>query len=399
MTIQEEPIISKKSPGRRWGLWLIASPFLLFLLLAILLYLPPVQQFAVHKASEIASRSTGLNIGVGRLDLRFPLDLLVRDVFAVEPETNDTLLSLERLKVELRLWKLLKKEVEIEEISIRNATVDTRNFIDGMKVKGHLGELFLESHGVMFSPETARINEFTVKNTDIALTLGNVSDTDTTTSEPLYCKILLDEIALENVGFALRMPKDSLFLRTQLPDVKLKDGVIDLKEASYFVKSFGINRAELAYGYHDELWLEKLGLQVDSVYYRGRDIRAHVNECVFRDRSGLELLSTEGRIVSDSTMISIPKFVMKTQASSLDLQTRMGWEVLEMKKTGVLSAQIKAEIGKSDVAKILGGRDTLFLRTYPEKPFRLQVDAEGDLNRLRLRTLQAGLPKGFELKA
>ena len=399
MTIQEEPIISEKTHRRRWWLWLIASPFLLFLLVAILLYLPPVQHFAVNKASEFASRSTGLNIGVGRLDLRFPLDLLVRDVFAVEPETNDTLLSLERLKVELRLWKLLKKEVEVEEISIRNATVDTRNVIDGMKVKGHLGELFLESHGVMFSPETARINEFTVKNTDIALTLGNVSDTDTTTSEPLYWKILLDEIALENVGFALRMPKDSLFLRTQLPDVKLKDGVIDLKEASYFVKSFGINRAELAYGYHDELWLEKLGLQVDSVYYRGRDIRAHVNKLVFRERSGLELLSTEGRIVSDSTMISIPKFVMKTQASSLDLQTRMGWEVLEMKKTGVLSAQIKAEIGKSDVAKILGGRDTLFLRTYPEKPFRLQVDAEGDLNRLRLRTLQAGLPKGFELKA
>ena len=163
MNTQEEPIISIKPRKRRWWMWLIASPFLLFLLLVFLLYLPPVQWFAVQKASEFASRSTGLDISVGRLDLRFPLDLLVRDVSAVEPETKDTLLSLERMKVELRLWKLLKKEIEIEEISLRNATFDTRNFFDGMGVNGHLGELFLESHGVMFSPETARINEFSVK--------------------------------------------------------------------------------------------------------------------------------------------------------------------------------------------------------------------------------------------
>ena len=115
MTTQEEPIIPEKTRKRRRWLWLIASPFLFFLLLILLLYLPQVQRFAVDKASAIASESMGLDISVGRLDLRFPLDLLVRDVKAVEPTTRDTLLSLERLKVELRLWKLLKKEIEIEE--------------------------------------------------------------------------------------------------------------------------------------------------------------------------------------------------------------------------------------------------------------------------------------------
>jgi hypothetical protein len=66
---------------------------------------------------------------------------------------------------------LFKKEIEIEEISVKGATVDTRDLLDGLLVKGHLGELFLESHGVMFSPETARINEFSVKNTDLSVTL------------------------------------------------------------------------------------------------------------------------------------------------------------------------------------------------------------------------------------
>ena len=399
MTTQEESIILKEPHKRRKWLWLVASPFLFFLLLILFLYLPPVQRFAVDKASAIASESMGLDISVGRLDLRFPLDLLVRDVKAVEPTTRDTLLSLERLKVELRFWKLLKKEVEIEEISIRNATFDTRDFIDGVVVSGHLGELFLESHGVVFSPETARINEFSVKNTDVSLTLGSIESTDTVPSEPLYWKILLDEIDFENVGFALKMPQDSLFVRTMLPKTTLKNGVIDLKEASYYVKSFGIDNAELAYGPKEELFLQQIGLQLDSIYYCGKDIRANIEEFVLKERSGLELVSTEGRIVSDSVLIEIPKFTMKTTASSLDLQTKIGWDVLEMKKTGVLSAKINAEIGKGDVAKILGGRDTLFLQTYPNKPFVFRADAEGNLNSLRLRTLEAGLAKAFELKA
>jgi len=399
MTHQEETNIPRKPRKRRGWLWLIASPFLLFLLLVILLYLPPVQRFAVDKASALASESMGLDITVGRLDLRFPLDLLVRDVKAVEPATRDTLLSLERLKVELRFWKLLKKEIEIEEISIRNATIDTRDFLDGMAVNGHLGELFLESHGVVFSPETARINEFSVKNTDVSLTLENIGNADTAVSEPLYWKILLEKIDFENVAFGLKMPQDSIFVRTILPKTTLRDGVVDLKDASYSVKSFAVDEAELVYGPKKQWSLDGIGLQIGSAYYCGRDIRADIEKFVFREQSGLELVSTEGSILADDSLIQIPKFTMKTAASMLDIQAEIGWDVLEMKNSGTLSAQIQAEIGKNDVVKVLAGRDTLFLQTYPEKPFRFRVDAEGDLNRLRLRTLEAGLPKAFELKA
>ncbi|MBO5000376.1 MAG: hypothetical protein J6C58_06035, partial [Bacteroidaceae bacterium] len=238
MTPQEEPIISPDKRKKRWWLWLIASPFLLFLLACILLYLPPVQRFAVNKASAIASESTGLDITVGRLDLRFPLDLLVTDLRAVESASKDTLLAVDRLKVELRFWRLLKKEIEIEEVSIKGATVDTRDFFDEMGIKGYLGELFLESHGVVFSPETARIDEFSVKNTDLSLTLNLPESADTTASDTLYWKLILEKIAFENVALELKMPQDSLFLRTNLPKVALKDGLVDLYQSSYFVKSF-----------------------------------------------------------------------------------------------------------------------------------------------------------------
>ena len=414
MTEQESIITPPQPKKRRWWLWLLASPFILFALLILLLYLPPVQRFAVDKASKMASESTGLDITVGRLDLCFPLDLLVRDVQAVEPETKDTLLSLDRLKVELRLWKLFKKELEIEEISIKGATVDTRDFLDGMAVNGHLGELFLESHGVIFSPETARINEFYVKNSDLSLTLEDMADTDTTTSDTLSWKILLDKIALENVNFELKMPKDSLYLRTRMPDFTVKDGVIDLFHSSYFLEKVSLRDASLAYdmgleasrlpadslvkGFHPmHLSFESVDLQVDSVYYCGKDIRAVISQFDWKERSGLELLSTDGRIIADNQMINIPQFKLKTTDSYLDLQTKIAWEVLELKRTGMLSARLKAEIGKGDVLKLMSDMDAELARTYPSDPLRIRTQADGNLHRLHLKSLSAELPGAFQL--
>lgn len=91
----------------RWTLWTIASPFILFIILCILIYLPPIQNFLVDKAAVYASEATGMNISVGRISLSFPLNLVVTDVDAASPH-NDTLLSVRRLQVNVQLLPLLK---------------------------------------------------------------------------------------------------------------------------------------------------------------------------------------------------------------------------------------------------------------------------------------------------
>lgn len=414
---QETNIFPKKKRKCRWWLWLLASPFLLFALLCMLLYVPPVQWYAVHKASELASQETGLDISVGRLALRFPLDLVVDDAYAVEPETGDTLLAMERLKVELRLWKLLKKEIEIEEISLRGVTVDSKDFIDGMEINGRLGELFLESHGVVFSPEVARIDGFFIKNTDLTVTLNELASSDAATSmDTLYWKIILEKADLENVAFALDMPKDSLHLRTKFPKVSLRDGLVDLYQSSYSLKTFSMTNADFAFDSGLEAHLlpadsltkglnpshlsfTDIDLQVDSVYYRGRDIRAKIAAFDWKERSGLELVSTEGRLMTDNEQIRIPRFTMKTANSSLDLQTEIAWDVLELKKSGTLSLRLDVLLGKNDMAIAVGGMNPEFFSTYPSKPLGICAVADGNLNRVHLNALSAELPGAFSLKA
>ena len=60
-----------------WILGLLLSPVLLFVILTVLLYLPPVQNWAVDKVAEVASEKTGMQITVGEVRLAFPLDLSI----------------------------------------------------------------------------------------------------------------------------------------------------------------------------------------------------------------------------------------------------------------------------------------------------------------------------------
>ena len=69
----------------KWVVWILLTPIILFAILMVLLYIPPVQNLIRKQATAIASEATGMDISVERIDLRFPLNLLVRGVQVIQP--------------------------------------------------------------------------------------------------------------------------------------------------------------------------------------------------------------------------------------------------------------------------------------------------------------------------
>ena len=63
----------------------VITPFLLMIILAVLLYLPPVQNWAVKKVAAIASEKTGMEITVEHVCLEFPLNLGLEGFRALHP--------------------------------------------------------------------------------------------------------------------------------------------------------------------------------------------------------------------------------------------------------------------------------------------------------------------------
>ena len=62
------------------AMWVVLTPIVLLILLSILIYLPPVQRWAVNEASEWLSEETGMEVSVGSVSLKPFLDLEMGDM-------------------------------------------------------------------------------------------------------------------------------------------------------------------------------------------------------------------------------------------------------------------------------------------------------------------------------
>ncbi|MGL5981449.1 MAG: translocation/assembly module TamB domain-containing protein [Phocaeicola sp.] len=397
----------------RWAIWTVASPFILFILLAIFIYLPPIQNFLVDKAAQYASQSLGMQIKVGRIALSFPLNLVVTEVEAFSEEA-DTLLQLKRFQANIELLPLLKKRVEIEEISLNGVKANSANFIPGMQISGEIGELFLLSRGVLLEKEEATINKLLLKDSKISLCLNDSTPADTTKSDTVFWKLFLNNIELDNVAFAMQMPQDSLSLNSYLGKAELKGGLVDLHQAAYSLQSFLIKDGEVKMDQGElpkadpidkqlkfdpsHLHIKQIQVQLDSLYYKERDIHATILNLSMREQSGIELASTKGKINSNEKVIRLSALKVETPSSYLEADASIDWEVLEGGKEGWITARIMADIAKPDASLFMRGiMEDEFIQQYPSEPFRLRAGIDGTLTKLKLTNLQATMPTAFNL--
>ena len=392
----------KKEPNKHWIGWLVASPFLLFVLLSILIYLPPVQQFLVDKAADYASKETGFSISVKKVSLSFPLDLVIGDVLATT-ETQDTLLNVEQLKVEIQLLPLLNKQVEVDGVWLEGVKVKSGSMIPGLQLDGELGTFFMASHGVSFEPNLAVINKVLLEDTNLDITLDSQEEADTTVSEPLYWKFLLEEMQTRNVSVRLHMPADTLHMQATLPDASLENAWLNLHDMACFLQSLKIEDGSLAYCMSDSLRLQEgaapavaglnpsnlkvsaLHLQVDSVYWCGCEMRAKLNEFSFKEQSGLELKEAALELLSDSQTIYLPRFYVHTPHSTATLKATLDWSLLDDLHRGNLEAQMDLSIGKNDVCQAMGWSQQPLEKIYPDKPFIFHLKTDGDTDYLQVK--------------
>ena len=197
--------------------WILLTPIILFVILMVLLYIPPVQNLLRREVTAYASKATGMQIQVERIDLRFPLNLLVRGVEVIQQP--DTLLSLESLNVRVQAWPLLKGKVEVDDVTLSQVAVNSADLIEGMQIKGVLGRFFLQSHGVDLSNETAVVNRAELSDTHIQLLMNDTTTTpkDTTASAPVNWKVDLHQPEVEEYiiryATACRFPEDGSLYR------------------------------------------------------------------------------------------------------------------------------------------------------------------------------------------
>ncbi|MGP1436904.1 MAG: translocation/assembly module TamB domain-containing protein [Phocaeicola sp.] len=386
-----------------WALWIVVAPFILFFLLCFLIYLPPIQNYLVDKAASVASARMGMRISIGHINLSFPLNVRLSDVTAIKNE-KDTILNIGILNAKVKMLPLLRKHIEVDGITLSNGILDSQDFIDGMCLKGKIGRLYLTSHGINLNREEAVVNKLSLDDSDIYLCLNDTSDENTAKTE-IPWKIKAKDIIINRTGFSMVMPQDTLILTTYLDKLSLKNGNADFHKGIYQLSSFNVQNSKLGYSADTNLSdslqiaLSNLNMQLDSVYYHGRDMMGVVNKLNFKERSGLELTSASGRLISDENTISISDLNVVTANSSMEMLGNVDWSAIKGDKDARVSARLMADIGKPDVMLMLKHLDYKIIEKYPAQPLRVRLGADGTMNLIHVATLTAELPTAFDISA
>ena len=394
---------------RKWGKWIVGVlllPVSLVALLSILLYVPFVQDFAVRQAASYASEAMGMRISIGQIRLSFPLDLKIRDVQAIHQA--DTLLRLDRLSLRIQARPLFHRQVLIEAIDLRNAQLDTKDFLEGMAIKGAVGQFYLKADRVDLPEERATFNQINLADAAITLLLNDSTEQADTTSTDLPWRFDLQRIQLDRVSLALQMQPDSLRMATFLHQATLRNGVVDLGKESYAVGLLQIAESTLHYDEDrveptdgldlSHIQLGEVGIQLEEVYYQGRSMRALLKECTFKEQSGLMVDQLTGELTSDSSAIHLPELLLRTPHSAAKLTASIPWNSLEEKAKEEMQVAWESHLGKEDLLLAMGKLPADFVRAYPNQPLSMELAAEGNLAAMRLTKGEMRLPGAFRME-
>ncbi|MBR1506337.1 MAG: translocation/assembly module TamB domain-containing protein [Prevotella sp.] len=389
-----------------WILGILLSPVLLFVILTILLYLPPVQNWAVDKVAAVASEKTGMDITVGHVRLAFPLDLSINDLCVIHQP--DTIADVERAVVDVQFWPLFSSRVVINELEITNVRLNTNGFVDAARVKGRFSRLSLSSKGIDLDRQTVEVNGARLEEAQLDIALNDSVHEDTTTTENLW-KIHADSLTVVRSDVAFHMPGDTMSVRVHFGTLSAREALIDLGDQTYTVGSVDWLNGALQYDQNFEPRIEGLDFNhidlthldvgIDSIYYHDPTLRLFMRNVALHEKNGLQVTELSGPVSMEDGSLKLPGFRLKTPESDIFVSLDMPFSLTEKIDPGKMRLHVDAQVGRADLMQFIGGMPEQFRQRWPYYPLAVKGDIKGNLQHMDFNDLELSLPTAFHAKA
>ena len=395
----------------KWVAIIILTPIILFLVLAFLLYLPPVQNWAADKVAAYASEKTGMDISVGHVSLKFPLDLAIDDFKLIKPNDSipgvrDTIADIGQLVVDIQLMPLFKSQVEIDEFQLNKAKINTNGFIADFRLQGDIEKLSLQSHGINLKKTMANVNNIQFDNAQLHVFLPDSVPPDTTVN---HWKVHIDDLKFANSNIAVHMPGDTLEMNIGLADAIAKGTDVDLSTTTFKIGHLESRQGLFTYDNKfvnpvsgldaNHISMTEMNIVVDSISLSSPNVDLNLRHCSFKEKSGLTVNDFSGIVSMDSTRLSVPAFSMKTPDSNLSAKVEMDLNAFDDFNPGKVYADVDGYLGKQDLMRFMGDMPQDFVRKWPNQPLTIRGRMRGNMQRADLSGVYVSLPTAFNLNA
>lgn len=386
----------------------VATPIALFLLLAILLYIPPVQNFAVHQVANYLSGNLGMDVRIDKVRLAFPLDLAVHHMTAVEK--GDTLLNADRLRLNVKLMPLFEGRADVDGFELYGLVIDTKSYISDTRIKGHAGQLTAAAHGVDWEKELVNLDHARLHDADIYVTLSDTAKKDTTESKAKW-NIAVKKVDIERSKVHLQMPGDSMRIYANLGRAALRGGAFDTGRNYYAVKALRLQDCDVNYDIPyikpvagidpNHIAVKRLTLMLDTLSYNNEGVlRAGLRGLTLHEKCGLDVTRLSGSVYMDTTQLRLPALRLRTPASRIDADVAFDFKAFSAGKGGHCQAMVDASIGYDDIRTLATGYvDKAYLRALPHKPLAIKGTVSGNIDHLRLPSLTLNMPGVLQASA
>ncbi len=404
-------LCNMKKPIKKALKWLgitVATPIALFLLLAILLYIPPVQNFAVHQVANYLSGNLGMDVRIDKVRLAFPLDLAVHHMTAVEK--GDTLLNADRLRLNVKLMPLFEGRADVDGFELYGLVIDTKSYISDTRIKGHAGQLTAAAHGVDWEKELVNLDHARLHDADIYVTLSDTAKKDTTESKAKW-NIAVKKVDIERSKVHLQMPGDSMRIYANLGLAALRGGAFDTGRNYYAVKALQLQDCDVNYDIPyikpvagidpNHIAVKRLTLMLDTLSYNNEGVlRAGLRGLTLHEKCGLDVTRLSGSVYMDTTQLRLPALRLRTPASRIDADVAFDFKAFSAGKGGHCQAMVDASIGYDDIRTLATGYvDKAYLRALPHKPLAIKGTVSGNIDHLRLPSLTLNMPGVLQASA
>lgn len=440
----------------KWVGILLLIPILLFLLLTVLLYTPPVQNWAVKKAAAIASEKTGMDITVGHVSLRFPLDLTLENVKAIKDNDSiqglrDTIADVEKLFVDVQLKPLLHKKVEVDALGFRKLKLNTDGLVEDLRVKGNVESLDLECHNVDLNTSLANVNTAKLDSACLEICLADTVPPDTTKT-PLDWLVKVNQLQISRTRVNLSMPGDSMKVKAYVGDAKANNANIDLKNNAYQLddlllattdvdvqmpgkssvkvvtdkltashanirpedNDYRLSKLEWEggsanYDANDKprgkgfdaqhIAASDINIVADDIVYSGDRLNLDLKSCALKEKSGINVEQFKTMVALDQKTVRLDNMYLETPDSRLKANVNMDFNAFDEKNPGQLRADVDGSFGKQDLMRFMGDMPADFVRKWPNRPLTIKGVAEGNMKKVNLKGMNVTLPTALQMHA
>lgn len=430
--------------------WILGILLVLIIALPFLLYVPWVQNKAKDIACRYVKEKTGMDLNIGRILIKFPLDISLDDMSLID-QFGDTMLVAKNFTANVAIKPLLDKRFEIDGAELEEGKYHLVTDDASMMLRADVKHCKLTGTNIDLDNHKINVLDGELTGGKIQLALyphKSYQDKDTTKSEPW--RIQANRLVLNDVDYSMVMEPTIHKIETHLARAELRDGCVDTGLHTVDSKSLKVDGLDCKYIYPNEklattykqhyptpakiddpsdtipwtvrgdtitlkgghaVYAEKgkipgngldmshvevsdLDFTITDFYNQGTIVSVPIEELKAKERGGLEIRDAHGKVDVSPHDVQVKNFSLTTKNSTIDLNGKLDMSLLDENPTGSMKVTTDATVDLKEINSVMPSMAGLTKAIPKNHPVKFKGTFDGNTRDLDITDGELQIP-GF----